>query len=124
MTNVVRRIVHTVNQQSGWGVSSDLDPWSKLEARFGTGVIPKASRVHHDREVRTRRYTVGRVDRFVGEFPGVAHRSGKVAAGREPDDADLARIDVVGRRAISQQTHGTLCVLQRKLNLRRLLYST
>src|SRR5688500_7783580 len=119
MPDVVRGIVHTVNQQSWWGVCSDLDPRRKLEARPGTGPIPQMSRIEYYREVRTRTLTIGFVYRFVSEFPGVAHRRGKVPAGRKPDHADLVRIDAVGRGSISQQTHRTLRVLQGKLHLRR-----
>src|SRR5688500_2701518 len=79
------------------------------------------SRIEQDREVRTRRLTIGRVYRFVNALLRVAHRRGKVPPGRKADNADLAAIDAVRRRSVSQQTHRTLCVLQWKLHLRRLL---
>src|SRR5688572_5301934 len=99
MPDIIRGIVHTVNQQSWWGVRSDLDPRRKLEARLGTRVIPEVSRIEQDREVRTRRRTIGRVYRSVNALPSVAHRRGKVPASRKADDPDLVGIDAVRRRS-------------------------
>src|ERR671912_534000 len=101
MPDIIRRIVHAVNQQRRWPVCSDLYPWRKLEARLGTGLIPQMSWIEQDREVRTRRLTIGVVYRFVGELLGVAHRRGKVPAGRKADNADLVGIDAVRRGSVS-----------------------
>src|SRR5687768_3164282 len=101
MPDIIRGIVHTVNQQSWWGIRSDLDPRRKLEARLGTGPIPQMSRIEYDREVRTRRLTIGPVYRFVNALLGVAHRRGQVPAGRKADHADLAGIDAVRRGSVS-----------------------
>src|SRR5436305_5170246 len=100
MPDVIGGIIHTVNQQSRWGVGTDLDPRRKREALLGTGLIPQMPRVEQDREVRTGRLTIGRVYGFVNALLGVAHRRGKVPAGRKADDAYLLGVDSVRRGAV------------------------
>src|SRR5437763_1468021 len=100
MPDIIRRIAHTVNQQSRWSVGADRDPWRKPEGRPGTGLIPQMSRIEQDREVRTGRLKIRRVERFVSELASVAHRRGEVATGRKPDHTDLMRIDSVRRRSV------------------------
>ncbi|KQO73568.1 hypothetical protein ASF18_17520 [Methylobacterium sp. Leaf89] len=60
------------------------------------------------------RQIVGRVDRAIGgERPARRGQAEKMAAGRESEDADPARIDAVRDRPLPDQAQGALRILKR-----------